>query len=55
MNDNMPKWEDNTQMYLKQIACPCVYWALVAQDWVEWQVLFNKVIMRGYYKTTRAF
>jgi len=39
----------------KQIACDGVYWALVSQDKVEWQIILNKVIMRGFHKTTRGF
>ena len=51
MEGNVRKQADNTQMYLKQTACPGVYWALVAQVMVEWQIILNKVIMRGFYKT----
>jgi len=38
------RWEDNTNMDLREVGCRGMDWIDLAQDWERWRAVFNAIM-----------
>jgi hypothetical protein len=43
---NIPGWEDNIRIVLREIGCESVDWILLDQDRYQWQVVYSVMKLR---------